>query len=154
MGDYFSMSKKRAWFMLIIGSVLLCSVFVPSVGAIVPEVQDVIFWNDGGETVLNVTIFHTPLTSSHHVNQVEVDIDGATTTYPVTQTDITFTTSINLGEITGTPLARVRAHCIVDGWSSWTTQQTIPEFPSLIVLLLSIVAMLSFFAIKKRRSRN
>ncbi|WGM88971.1 MAG: hypothetical protein NUK63_08630 [Candidatus Bathyarchaeum tardum] len=136
--------------MLIIISVSFCSFFVPSAGAIVPEVQNVIFWNDGTETILNVTIYHTPLTSLHYVNQVEVDIEGAITSYPVTQTDITFTTSINLGEIAGTPLARVRAFCILDGWSSWTNQQSIPEFSSWIIVVLSLATILALIIVKKR----
>jgi len=147
------MRNKRTVFILLISSISLCIFFIPSVRGIVPEVQEVIFSNDGSETILDVTIYHTPVTTSHHVNQIEVDIDGVITSYPVTQTATTFSVSVNLGEITGEPPARVRAFCIVDGWSSWTNQQNIPEFSSWIILSLSLVVILPLILLR-RRLRN
>jgi hypothetical protein len=110
--------------------------------AIVPQVQDIIVWNSGGETILNITIYHTPVTPFHHVDKIEVDVEGSITSYTVDQTSITFIFQTNLGQIAGTPSTRVRAHCTIDGWSSWSETFQIPEFPSWIILPLLMIAPL------------
>jgi len=144
------MKIKLLCFMIVIVSFFCCTFPVSPVKAIVPQVQNIIFWNNGGDTIMNVTIFHTPVTTIHYVNQVEVDIEGGITNYPIDQPSATFTTQINLGQITGNPLARVRAHCTFDGWSSWSNQQNIPEFPLWIILPLFLVTSLIVTIYRKR----
>jgi hypothetical protein len=97
-------------------------------------------WNSGGETILNITVYHTPVEVLHHVDEIEVDVDGSITSFPVDQPSITFTFQAKLGQITGTPSARARAHCNVHGWSSWSEPLQIPEFPSWIILPLLVVS--------------
>jgi len=53
--------------------------------------------------------------------------------------DSTFTVSYNLGPISGSPTITVKAHCIVNGWSTpfdWTG--AIPEF-SVLTLLVALI---------------
>jgi hypothetical protein len=126
-------------------------VSVAPVEAIVPQVQDVIVWNSGGDTILNITIYHDPVTTLHHVDGIEVDVEGSITSHPVDQPSTTFTTQINLGQITGTPSSRVRAHCTIDGWSSWSETFQIPEFPNtaILTILLTITAIVVVFLRRK-----
>jgi desulfoferrodoxin (superoxide reductase-like protein) len=139
--------------MLVISSFSICIISVAPVKAIVPQVQDVVIWNSGGETILNITVYHTPVpTLLHHVDQIEVDVDGSITSFPVDQPSITFTFQANLGQITGTPSARVRAHCNVHGWSPWSEPLQIPEFSSWIILPLSLISTLFVIIIKKKTS--
>lgn len=133
-------STKLLCIIFTVISFSICMLSVASVEAIVPQVQDVIVWNSGGDTILNITVYHTPVTSLHHVNEIEVDVDGSVTSHPVDQTSITFITQINLGQITGTPSARARAHCTVHGWSPWSETVQISEFSLLAILLLFLIA--------------
>lgn len=125
-------------------------VSVAPVKAIVPQVQNVTVWNSGGETILNITVYHTPVEASHHVDEIEVDVDGSITSFPVDQPSTTFTFQANLGQITGTPSARARAHCNVHGWSSWSSPLQIPEFPSWIILPLFVIATLVVLIYRNR----
>ena len=135
---------------LLFGAVSSLCVFVADVQAIVPEIQDVVFWNSGEDTMVNVTVYHTPVTAFHYVNQIEVDVDGVVTSYPISQSSTTFTSQINLGEIGGNPLGRVRAHCTVDGWSSWSSQQTVPELSLLITIPLFLVGTVIALIVKRK----
>ena len=124
--------------------------FVSEVQAIIPHIQDVIVTSSGDDTILEVTFFHTPVMPAHHVNEVEVDIDDVITNYQISQDSLTYTAQINLGQITGNPTIRARVQCIVDGWSSWSNQQTIPEFSSWIILPLFLIITFSIIIVKKR----
>jgi hypothetical protein len=111
-------------FLLSSAAFSLC-VFVYDVQAIVPEIQEVVFWSSGDDVMVNVTFYHTPVTAFHYVDQVGVDIGGIVSGYDVSQSSVASTVQINLGEISGNPDARVRVHCTVDGWSGWSESQTI-----------------------------
>ena len=124
--------------------------FVSEVQAIIPQMQDVTVTNSGDDTILEVTFFHTPVMPAHHVNEVEVDVDGVITNYQISQDSLTFTAQINLGQITGNPTIRARVQCIVDGWSSWSEQLTIPEFPLWTVLPL-VLTITIFSVVVKRK---
>ena len=132
------------------GEVFSFCVFVIDVQAIVPEIQEVVFWNNGENAMLNVTIYHTPVTAFHHVEQIEVNIDRIITSYPVSKPSTTFTAQINLGQISGNPFGRTRAHCTFDGWSSWSSQQAIPELSLLITILLYLVGTSMVLVAKKK----
>jgi hypothetical protein len=127
--------------------------FVSEVQAIIPQMQDVSVTNSGDDTILDVTFFHTPVMPGHRVNFVEVDIDGIISNYQISQDSLTFTAQINLGQITGNPTVRARVQCIVDGWSSWSEQLSIPEFPSWIILPMIFTVTL-FSIIFKRKLHN
>ena len=136
-------------FLLFGASSSLC-IFVTEVQAIVPDIQEVVFWDNGEDVMVNVTVYHTPVTAFHYVDQIEADIDGVVTSYPVSQLSTTFTAQINLGQISGNPLGRVRAHCTVDGWSSWSSQQTVPELSLLITIPLFLVGTVTALIAKRK----
>jgi hypothetical protein len=137
------------WFLSFGAAFSLC-IFVTDVQAIVPDIQEVVFWNNGENAMLNVTIYHTPVTAFHYVDQIEVDIDGTVTSYPISQSSVTFTTQINLGQINGSPLGRTRVHCTIDGWSSWSSQQAIPELSLSTIISLCLVGTLMVLVAKKK----
>ena len=149
-----SRTNKPSYILILVISVLLCLSFATPVFAIVPQVTDVIVWNSGGDTILNVTVYHTPETSLHHVNEIKVDVEGNIQTFPVeVQPTETFTIPCNLGPIEGTPSATVRAHCTVDGWSEVYGPIEIPEFSLPVLLLtLTLVTLLVVFVFRKIRS--
>jgi hypothetical protein len=74
-------------------------VSVVPVKAMIPEVQDMIVWDSSGVMILNVTVYHDPVTTSHHVDKIEVELNGDVSSFPVDQPSSTFTTIINLGQI-------------------------------------------------------
>jgi hypothetical protein len=147
-------SAKLFCIIIVISSFSICMVSVAPVEAIIPQVQDVTVWNSGGETILNITVYHTPLTSLHHVDTVEVDVEGNITSFPVDQPSTTFIVQTNLGQITGTPSTRVRAHCTIDGWSPWSETFQVPEFSSLILLSIFIIATVVVVIYGKNRQRK
>ncbi len=128
--------------MIVISSLSIWMGFVTLVEAIVPQVQDVIVWNTAGDTILNITVYHTPVTTIHHVDQIEVDVEGNITSFPVDQPSETFVTPVNLGQTTGTPSTRVRARCTIHGWSSWSEPFLIPEF-TLCTMLFALILVTS-----------
>ena len=123
--------------------------FVSEVQAIIPQIQDVIVTSSGDDTILEVTFFHTPVMPAHHVNEVEVDIDDVITNYQISQDSLTYTAQINLGQIIGNHTIRARVQCIVDGWSSWSNQITIPEFPLWLILSLLMIGTLVVVVARK-----
>jgi hypothetical protein len=145
-----NVSAKLLCIVLIISSFSIYMVSVTPVKANIPQVQDVIVWNSGSETILNITVFHTPVTALHHVDEIEVDVGGSITSFPVDQPSTTFVFPANLGQIAGTPSVRARAHDTVHGWSSWSTPLQVPEFPSWILLLLFITATIFAILVKKK----
>ncbi len=52
-----------------------------------------------------------------------------------------FTVDLELGEIQGTPNVKARANCNLHGWSGWSDQIEIPEFP--IPIIITFVALAS-----------
>ena len=120
------------------------------VHAIVPEIQEVVFWSSGDDVMVNVTFYHTPVTAFHYVDQIEVDIGGIISSYDISQSSVTSTVQINLGEISGNPDSRVRVHCTIDGWSGWSSQQTIPELSLWITIPICFIGTLILIAVRKR----
>lgn len=145
-----SESARLLWFTIAVSSFSVCMFCIASVEAIVPQVQDIIVQDSSGETILNVTVYHTPVTSTHRVDRIEVDVAGSVTSFPVVQSLTTFIVQPNLGQITGTPATRVRAHCTIDGWSSWSETFQIPEFPSWIILPLFLITTLVVIIYRNR----
>jgi hypothetical protein len=144
-----SVSAKLLCIMLVISSFSICMSIAP-VKAIIPQVQDVVVWNSGDDTILNITVHHTPVTQLHHANAIKVDVDGSITSFQVDQPSPTFIFQANLGQINGTPSVRARAHCTIDGWNVWSTPMQILEFPSWIILPLFLIATLFVLLIKRK----
>jgi hypothetical protein len=121
-----------------------------------PTITNVVVWNNGGNTTLNVTVSHSPETFLHHVDSIEVNISGTIDTTPVpVQPTTEFTIVCDLGPISGAPFATVRAHCIVDDWGPLYGPIQVPElsFPVLLLTLIFATA-LSTAAYHKVKSRN
>jgi hypothetical protein len=111
-----------------------------------PQVRSVLPWNDGGHTKLNLTIYHNGEVSGHYVDNITVVVVTGTPnvsqTFPqsgphvLDPSTLTFNVTVDIGPLSGTSMAQVKAHCNIHGWSAeWTG--TIPEYglPSLLLTL-------------------
>jgi len=124
--------------------------------AIIPEIYGAIPYSSGGDTILNVTVYHYPEIGAHYVNLVQVNVTGSVYNFtigvqPLTPEN-TFTVSCNLGQISGIPTATVRAHCTYNGNGLWYGPVLIPEFSHLTFLLISLlVVSLAVVAFRKTK---
>ena len=133
------------------------------VSAGIPEVRSVVAWNDGGDTKLNVTVYHeNGEVPGHYVDNILVVVTSGTPNvsqnfpqsgpHPLDQSTSTFNVTLNFGPLSDAPLTTVRAHCIVHGWGpEWTG--TIPEY-GLLPLLLTLAGAASALLMMKRRTRG
>ncbi|MBS7633240.1 hypothetical protein KEJ15_06460 [Candidatus Bathyarchaeota archaeon] len=140
---------------LIILALLLVyvTVFVRPVSAGVPAILDVTVWDNGGNTILNVTVSHSPQTPSHYLDRVEIDLSGDNRIFPVTyRSENTFVVQCDLGAIDAPINATIRAHCNIDGYSPPNGPILVPEFSALLVSFLFITATLLTSAVYKRKS--
>jgi hypothetical protein len=157
---------NRPLSMIIFVIVALLSVdAVSPVSAIIPTVQEVVPYDVGGSTYLNITVHHTPQDPTaippHYVNIIKVTMGTNTTqltinSIPVSPPNNNFTVTYDLGPISGTPSITVDAHCLVNGWASqssghWTG--AVPEF-SLPMLLLVMIAVLSIGVFVSRKAKT
>ena len=140
--------------------VLLCVSSARPAFAIQPRVQSVVPYNVGNDTHLNVTVYHFPEDASipHYVNVIEVTVGVNTTDLTIgvqpLNPDDTFTVDYNLGPISGSPTITVKAHCIVNGWSTpfdWTG--AIPEF-SVPTLLAALALCGSYAAFRSWKNKQ
>jgi len=58
--------KNASYILVLLVSVIIMLGSARSVSAIVPVIEDIVVWSSGSDTVLNVTVHHTPQTSFHH----------------------------------------------------------------------------------------
>jgi len=151
------MSKKvvdrlKLVFAVVCVLVVLSVCLTNPVFANIPTVQNVIVYNVGGTTYLNVTVFHDTENPSHHVDMIEVSYGSNTTDMTIgVQLSTTFTITYVVGPVADSPTATVRAHCNVHGWSSeWTGQ--IPEFPS-SMMLMAFLLLISLITIVFRKAK-
>ncbi len=146
--------NKFSRILILVFSILLSSCLTKSASAIVPQIQNVVVYNDGISTFLNVTIYHTPEDASHFVNTIRVTMgsnitDLAIDPHPLSPQD-TFIITYDLGPISGTPTALVEAHCTVNGWSTVNKTVQVPEFSSSAMLLtLAFATSLALVALHK-----
>ncbi len=110
-----------------------------------PVVSNVIVWNDGANTVLNVTVSHSPQTPAHYMGRFEVNLNGDNNVFPVAyHPETTFVVQCNLGIIEAPMNAKVRAHCNIDGYSlSLYGPILVPEFPSMMLQLFTVATLLA-----------
>ena len=127
-----------------------------------PQVRSVIAWNDGADTKLNITIYHDGEVPGHYVYNITVVVTTGTPnvsqTFPqsgphtLDQSTLTFNATVNIGPLSDTPLAQVKAYCNIHGPSDpWTG--SIPEY-ELPLLLLTLTAATSLFMVVKCKSRT
>ena len=141
---------NKAVMIVIFASLFLAGLSsVRSVLADVPQVLNVVAYQDGPDTKLNVTVYHFEEILGDYVDLLKVVVttgtpnvsqtfpqSGPHTLDPVTHT---FNVTLDIGPIGDEPLAQVQAHCISHGWStqegSWTG--TVPEYSFPLLLLAS-----------------
>lgn len=147
------MSKlcKSSYVLILAIFTLSCACIANPAFAIIPQVQNVVVYDIGGTTYLNITVYHDPEISSHHVDTIEVAYDTNTTDLPIdVQSSTTFIIVYVVGVLTDTPTATVRAHCNVHGWSDVNWTGPITEFPySLLPLVFLLIMSLAIIAIRK-----
>jgi desulfoferrodoxin (superoxide reductase-like protein) len=139
--------KQIDWFLTAIALVLTITaicVIMPPVYADVPDVQSIVPWTSGTDTVLNITVRHALPSSSHYIYKVEVDVAGTVHVVDLTspQTSTTFVVQYNMGSLTSTPSVRARAFCNVHDVGPWSQQVVVSEFSALnIILALAIISI-------------
>ena len=149
------MLKKQCLAILVLVSVLLMSFETTPAFAGTPTITNVVVWNNGGSTTLNVTVSHIPTgTLVHHVDSIEVNVSGTIDTTPVPVEPTTeFTIVCDLGPISGTLSATIRAHCTVDLWGPSYGPIQVPEL-SLPVLLLTFILATALFTVAYRKGKS
>ena len=130
----------------------------------VPKVLNVVVWDDGGTTKLNVTVYHSDEVPSHLVDLLTVTLtSGPNLFHEFPQSDPhtlesstrTFNVTLDIGSISDVPLATVQARCNLHGSDpskSWTG--TVPEYPQMMLALTLSVTTLSVLLLHRRRSKN
>ncbi len=107
--------------------------------------------------MLNITVSHSPQSSIHFLNYVEVDVSGVVHTFQVTtRSETTFTISADLGSMNETQTATVRAHCNIDGYSTTLYGPiTVPESQAtLLTMALMLSLLIGAFAAQLRTLRH
>jgi hypothetical protein len=121
-----------------------------------PIVTNVIVWNNGGNTTLNVTVSHSPENDLHYVNAIEANVSGTIETLMVPVEPTTeFTVAFDLGPINGNPSATIRAHCTYDDWGPSYGPIQVPEFlPPILLLALIFTTTLSIAVCHKLKTKT
>ena len=151
--------NKKLHFLFLILSVFLAISLAEQALAIQPEVRNVVAYDSGGSTLLNITVYHYPEDGSipHYVNTIEVTMGTNTTDMTIGVQPLsgenTFNVTYNLGPVSGTPTITVKAHCLVNGWSTpndWTG--TVPEFsfPTLF-MALALCTLLAAYGCRRAK---
>jgi hypothetical protein len=145
------MSRKIGLMFVLLITALFTSTRSAPALAVKPVVTNVVVWNNGGNTTLNVTVSHYPQSSFHHADAVEVNVSGTIETLMVPLEPTTeFVIVFDLGSIAGTPLATIRAHCTIDEWGPSYGPIQVPEFLSPILLLALIFTTTLSVAVCRR----
>jgi len=146
-------------YLLILSLLISICRFPAEVHANVPVILDISTLEADGKVSIEIQINHQNpsfggYSADHYVDLVEVEIDGTPHQISAMQppTAETFTVTYYIGELTGYPTIRVRAHCTIHGWSPWTQPQVIPEYPNgpIATILLSFL----FVLLMKRKIMN
>jgi hypothetical protein len=148
--------KKQYLVILVLVSTLFLSFEATPVFAGIPTITNVVVWNNGGNTTLNVTVSHSPQSSFHHADAVEVNVSGTIETLIVPLEPTTeFVIVFDLGSIAGTPLATIRAHCTIDDWGPSYGPIQVPEFlPPILLLALIFTTTLSIAVCHKLKTKT
>ncbi len=151
------MLKKQCLAILVLVFALFMSSETTPAFAGIPTITNVVVWNNGGNTTLNVTVSHIPAgTSVNYVDSIEVNVSGTIDTTPVPVVPIIeFTIVCDLGPISATLPVTIRAHCFADGWGQLYGPIQVPElsFPVLLLTLIFATA-LSTVVYRKVKSRT
>ena len=117
-------------------------------------------YTSGTDTILNITVSHqspyvdpgqyNPL---DYVDHLEIEIDGAFPYTLVNTADyqvIHFSVQYNMGEVTGTPVVRVRACRLQGDDGEWFGPITVPEFSLIHLAPILMVTTIAILLIKSK----
>jgi hypothetical protein len=107
------------------------------------------------ESYLAITINHQGPTSTHYIDLIQVEWKGQThdfTQEPQTANPFTVTLDLGVALMKGESfVAKARAHCTLHGWSDWSEELTVPEFPlPPIAAFLALAASVAMIARSKK----
>jgi hypothetical protein len=136
---------------------------IRSVLADVPQIRNVVVYQDGSDTKLNVTVYHFEEILGDYVDLLKVVVttgtpnvsqtfpqSGPHTLDPMTHT---FNVTLDIGQINDAPLAQVQAHCVSHGWSTENWTGTVPEYSFPLLLLAFSMTALALL-VKHRAGRK
>jgi len=141
---------------------LVCLSPAVRVFADTPQVRNVVVWDDGGDTKLNATVYHNGEVPGHFVDLLTVTLTGGTDPFQnFTQTGphtldpgtSTFNVTLDVGPVSGSPLATVQAHCNLHGWSSQNWTGVVPEYFQVMFPLMLFVTTSLVLLLFKRRTK-
>ncbi len=142
---------------------LVCLSSAGRVSADTAQVRNVIVWDDGVTTKLNVTVYHSGEVPGHFVDLLTVTLTGGSNLFQnFTQTGphtldpgtSTFNVTLDIGPVSDTPLATVQAHCNLHGWSSQNWTGAVPEYAQMMLALTLSVTTSSVLLLHRRRSKS
>jgi len=132
-------------------SAVALSSFIERTEANVPTVLQIENISQDSMGRVRLQVSHANPTSSHYVDLVEVDVNGQVTQFnQQPQSSDPFTLVLDLGQVQGTPNVKARAHCNLHGWSDWSNQIPVPEFPATAIAVFMALAA-SLFMIRKAK---
>lgn len=133
-----------------------------SVFADVPEIRNVVVYQDGADTKLNVAVYHFEEVADDYVDMLRVYVvtgtPNVTQNFPQSGPHVldpdshTFNVTLDIGPINDEPLCEVEAHCIQHGWSTVNWIHTVPEYSFPLFLAVSMMTLIVLFKSKSRRS--
>jgi hypothetical protein len=123
--------------------------------ALVPSVDAPVPWTSGTHTILNITVRHdktVPPLPSHYVDYIEVDVDGTPDIVDLdpSQPEDFFVVQYDMGEVTGTPTVKVRAHCTVHDLSAYSPSVQVPEFSFFQLLLILAIITIAIVLLRSK----
>jgi len=133
-------------------SVVALSGFIKGAEANIPTVLQVENISQDSMGKIRLQVSHAnPSRCCHYVDLVEVDVNGQVRQFTLQPQDSDpFTMELDLGQVQGTPNVRARAHCNTHGWSDWSNQVPVPEFPATAMAVFMALAA-SLFMIKNAK---
>ncbi len=147
------MLRNKLGQLVILSLSLVCAVtLVRPASAVVPSVLDAVVWSNGSKTILNITVFHSPQSSIHHLDRIEVYLNGDNRVFPVDyRPETTFVVSCDLGVVETQKNATIRAHCNIDLYSQPYGPILVPEFSFILASFLLVTAMSLALIVYRRR---
>jgi len=134
---------------------IVISASIEPVGASVPEVLSVENISRDQNLGIRIYIKHENPSATHFVDKIEVagSASGQTMTRTFTlspQNSTIFIVELSQFVPEGVvPLVKVRAHCTLDGWSSWSEEVQVPEFP-MVGVLFAVSMVLVLIVIRRQ----
>lgn len=141
--------------LVFVGLVLLITYGSVLANADVPDVLELSI-EENGEQTLVISIRHGAPSSSHYVDEIQLELDGelVEVTDLETQSETQFTEEYTMDSEAEN--IRVRVHCNLHGWSNWeslqmdepSTPRGIPGFP-VASIILGLLLVIGIFWIRK-----